>query len=113
LHQADSEHVGLLWDATTLVTSNEDPESTVKQLDVDSPYSLEGFNRGGEDRKYVLTARECAVTRQIAALGSIGYKASIVSSGKLWHPDIDEPEIAVADYARVVANAWRRARVRL
>ncbi len=33
LHSADSEHVGLLWDAHhTFATSNEDPEFTVKQL---------------------------------------------------------------------------------
>lgn len=25
---------------------------------------------------------------------------------KLWHPDIADPEIAIADYARVVGQCW-------
>src|SRR5258708_21350488 len=74
LRQADSEHVGLLWDAHhTFATSNEDPESTVKQL---GPWirhtHLKDSTRSGEDRKYVLTGRRnVPVTRQISALRSI------------------------------------------
>jgi sugar phosphate isomerase/epimerase len=108
LHQADSEHVGLLWDAHhTFATSNEDPESTVKQL---GPWirhtHLKDSVGIGEDRKYVLTGRgNVPVARQIAALRSIGYKGFYCFEWeKLWHPDIDDPEIAIADYARVVGQ---------
>jgi sugar phosphate isomerase/epimerase len=108
LHQADSEHVGLLWDAHhTFATSNEDPESTVKQL---GPWirhtHLKDSVGSGEDRKYVLTGRgNVPVARQIAALRAISYKGFYCFEWeKLWHPDIDDPEIAIADYARVVGQ---------
>lgn len=108
LSRADSEHVGLLWDAHhTFATSNEDPEFTVKQL---GPWirhtHLKDSVGSGEDRKYVLTGRgNVPVQRQIAALRSIGYKGFYCFEWeKLWHPDIADPEIAIADYARVVGQ---------
>jgi sugar phosphate isomerase/epimerase len=108
LRQAGSEHVGLLWDAhNTFATSNEDPEFTVKQL---GPWirhtHLKDSSGSGEDRKYVLTGRgNVPVARQIQALRSIGYTGFYCFEWeKLWHPDIDDPDIALADYARVVGQ---------
>ena len=85
LQQADSEHVALLWDAHhTFTTSNEDPEFTVRQLGKWIRHThLKDSVGGGEDRKYVLTGRgNVPIYRQIQALRSIEYKASIVSNGK-------------------------------
>jgi len=111
--QVDSEHVGLLWDAHhTFATSNEDPESTVRQL---GPWirhtHLKDSTGSGEDRKYVLTGRgNVPVQRQIEALRSIGYKGFYCFEWeKLWHPDIAEPEIAIADYANVVGQCLGNA----
>lgn len=108
LQRAGSDHVGLLWDAHhTFATSNEDPEFTVKQL---GPWirhtHLKDSTGSGEDRKYVLTGRgNVPVAKQIEALRSIGYKGFYCFEWeKMWHPDIAEPEIAIADYARVVGQ---------
>jgi sugar phosphate isomerase/epimerase len=108
LRAADSEHVALLWDAHhTFATSSEDPEFTVRQL---GPWirhtHLKNSVGNGEDRKYVLTGRGTVpIRRQIEALRSIGYKGFYCFEWeKLWHPDIDDPEIAFADYARVVGQ---------
>lgn len=108
LQAADSEHVGLLWDAHhTFATSNEDPEFTVKQL---GPWirhtHLKDSTGSGEDRKYVLTGRgNVPVQRQIEALQKIGYKGFYCFEWeKVWHPDLQDPEIAIADYARVVGQ---------
>ena len=108
LTAADSEHVGLLWDAHhTFATSNEEPESTVKQL---GPWirhtHLKDSVGTGEDRKYVLTGRgNVPIQRQIAALRSIDYKGFYCFEWeKVWHPDLADPEIAIADYARVVGQ---------
>ncbi len=117
LHAADSDHVGLLWDAHhTFATSNEDPEFTVKQL---GPWirhthlkdSIGSGQNRDEDRKYVLTGRgNVPIQRQIEALRSIGYKGFYCFEWeKLWHPDIDDPEIAIADYARVVGQCLGNA----
>jgi sugar phosphate isomerase/epimerase len=108
LRSADSEHVGLLWDAHhTFATSNEDPEFTVHQLGSWIRHThLKDSVGNGEDRKYVLTGRgNVPIKRQIEALRSINYKGFFCFEWeKLWHPDIDDPEIAIADYARVVGQ---------
>jgi len=108
LQAAGSDHVALLWDAHhTFATSNEDPEFTVKQL---GPWirhtHLKDSTGSGEDRKYVLTGKgNVPIERQIKALQGIGYKGYYCFEWeKLWHPDIDDPEIAIADYARVVGQ---------
>jgi sugar phosphate isomerase/epimerase len=114
LRAADSEHIGLLWDAHhTFATSNEDPKFTVRQL---GPWirhtHLKDSIGNGEDRKYVLTGRgNVPIRRQIEALRSIRYKGFYCFEWeKLWHPDIDDPEIAIADYARVVGQCMGSAR---
>ena len=113
LKSADSEHVGLLWDAHhTFATSNEDPEFTVRQL---GPWirhtHLKDSTGSGEDRNYVLTGRgNVPIQRQIEALRSIGYKGFYCFEWeKLWHPDIADPELAIADYARVVGQCLGNA----
>ena len=108
LRAANSHHVGLLWDAHhTFADSNEEPEFTVKQL---GPWirhtHLKDSTGSGEDRKYVLTGRgNVPIRRQIESLRSIGYKGFYCFEWeKLWHPDLEAPEIAIADFARVVGE---------
>jgi sugar phosphate isomerase/epimerase len=108
LKAADSEHVGLLWDAHhTFAASNEDPEFTVKQL---GPWirhtHLKDSVGKGEDRKYVLTGTgNVPIERQIKALQSIGYKGFYCFEWeKVWHPDLADPEIAISDFAHVVGQ---------
>ena len=108
LQRADSEHVGLLWDAHhTFATAGEEPEFTVKELGRWIRHThIKDSTGTGEDRHYVLTGRgNVPVTRQIKALQSIGYKGFFCFEWeKVWHPDIEDPEIAIADYARVVGQ---------
>ena len=60
----------------------------------------------GEDRKYVLTGRgNVPIRRQIAALRSIGYGGYFCFEWeKVWHPELEAPEIAIAEYANVVSG---------
>jgi len=114
LRRADSEHVGLLWDAHhTFAASGEEPEATVKELGQWIRHThLKDSTGSGEDRKYVLTGRgNVPIERQIKALESIGYKGFYCFEWeKLWHPDIEDPEIAIADFARVVGQCSGNAR---
>jgi hypothetical protein len=52
---------------------------------------------------YVLTGKgSVSITRQMQALTETNYKGYFCFEWeKLWHPDIAEPEIAIADFARV------------
>jgi len=108
LTASDSPHVGLLWDAHhTFATSNEEPEFTVAQLGQWIRHThLKDSVGTGEDRHYVLTGRgNVPIERQIKALQSIGYEGYYCFEWeKVWHPDLEDPEIAIADYARVVGQ---------
>lgn len=113
LRVADSEHVALLWDAHhTFADSGEDPEFTVQQLGKWIRHThLKDSTGSGEHRHYVLTGRgNVPIQKQISALRSIGYKGFYCFEWeKLWHPDIEEPEIAIADFARVVGECQGNA----
>jgi sugar phosphate isomerase/epimerase len=106
--QANSEHVGLLWDAYhTYTAGNEDPESSVKKLGRWIHHThLKDATGSGTDRHYVLTGQgNIPIKRQIAALHSWGYTGYYCFEWeKLWHPDLQDPEIAFADYARVMSG---------
>jgi sugar phosphate isomerase/epimerase len=106
LERVNSPHAALLWDAHhTFATGGEDPEFTVKHLGKWIRHThLKDSVQSGDDRKYVLTGRGTVpVKRQIDALRSIGYGGYLCFEWeKVWHPDIEEPEVAIAQYADVV-----------
>jgi sugar phosphate isomerase/epimerase len=106
LGRADSPQVGLLWDAFhTYATSNESPEVTLTAL---RPWirhtHLKDAVGSGPDRKYVLTGRgNVPVRKQVDVLHASGYKGFYCFEWeKVWHPELEDPEIAIADYARVM-----------
>jgi sugar phosphate isomerase/epimerase len=108
MKRADSPQVAILWDAHhTFVSGKEQPEDTVRQI---GPYirhtHLKDSVPAGNDRRYVLTGTgEVPVKRQIAALAGIGYRGFYnFEWEKRWHPEIEEPEVAFAHYATVVAG---------
>jgi len=114
LSGANSKHVGLLWDAFhTYCTSNEGPEVTLKAL---RPWihhtHLKDAVGEGPDRKYVLTGTgNIPVRKQVELLRASGYEGFYCfECEKVWHPELQEPEIAVADYARVVRGYFGDAK---
>jgi sugar phosphate isomerase/epimerase len=107
LGRASSVNVALLWDAYhTFVSSKEEPEFTVRQLGrwIRHTHLKDGAGATGNERKYVLTGRgDVPIRRQIRALRAAGYRGLYCFEWeKVWHPDLEEPEIAIADFARVV-----------
>jgi len=114
LEQAHSKHVGLLWDAHhTYVDGKEDPSFTVGQLGKYIHHThLKDSRKEGNDVHYVLTGRgQVPVKQQVQALVKIGYKGYYSFEWeKVWHPDLEEPEIAFPDFARVVTQYLRDAR---
>ena len=117
LRQADSPAVQLLWDAHhTFVSGKEQPEDTVRQVGryirhTHLKDSVPAATAGG--RRYVLTGTgEVPVRRQIEALVKIGYRGFYSFEWeKRWHPDIAEPEVAIAQFATVAAEYLRAAGV--
>src|SRR6476660_1168042 len=116
LEQANSKHVGLLWDAHhTYVDGKEDPFFTVGQLGKYIHHThLKDSRKEGNDVHYVLTGRgQVPVKQQVQALVKISYKGYYSFEWeKVWHPDLEEPEIAFPDFARVVSQYLQEARSR-
>ena len=108
LEKAASPHVGLLWDAhNTFVEGKEDPAITVSQLGkyIRHTHLKDSRAENGQDH-YVLTGRgEVPVKRQVELLVAAGYTGYYSFEWeKAWHPDIAEPEVAIADFARVITQ---------
>lgn len=103
LTRADSPHVGLLWDAHhTFVDGKEYPEFTVQKLGKYIRHThLKDSVPSAEGRRYVLTGRgDVPVRRQIEVLAASGYTGCYSFEWeKAWHPELEEPEIAIADFA--------------
>jgi sugar phosphate isomerase/epimerase len=111
LARADSKNVALLWDAHhTFVDGHEQPEQTVADLGTWIRHThLKDSVPDAKGRKYVLTGTgEVPVERQVMALRKIGYKGYYCFEWeKLWHPDLQEPEVAFPDYVRVMSGYLR------
>jgi sugar phosphate isomerase/epimerase len=116
MRRTDSPAVALLWDAHhTFVASHEEPEDTVRQLGGWIRHThLKDSVAAGRDRRYVLTGTgEVPVRRQIEALAKTGYRGYYnFEWEKRWHPEIDEPEIAIKHYAEMTREYLRGAGVR-
>jgi sugar phosphate isomerase/epimerase len=108
LTRADSKNVALLWDAHhTFVDGHEQPEHTVTELGSWIRHThLKDSVPDGKGRKYVLTGTgNVPVERQVMALRNIGYKGYYCFEWeKVWHPDIQEPEVAFPEYVKVVGG---------
>ena len=111
LTRADSPHAALLWDAHhTYADGHEQPEDTVRELGSWIRHThLKDSVPAGKERKYVLTGRgDVPIERQVQALRKIGYKGYFCFEWeKAWHPDLADPEIAFADYAKVVGGYFQ------
>ena len=115
VQRADSPAVAILWDAHhTFVASGETPADTVRQLGRWIRHThLKDSVAAGADRRYVLTGTgEVPVRQQVEALAAIGYRGFYSFEWeKRWHPDIEEPEIAIRQYAEVASEYLRAAGV--
>ena len=67
---------------------------------------LKDSRKEGNDVHYVLTGRgDVPVKRQIQVLVETGYQGYFSFEWeKVWHPDLEEPEIAFPDFSRVVTQ---------
>ena len=114
LEKANSPHVGLLWDAhNTYVYGKEKPEVTVNLLGRYIRHThLKDSRTEGSNEHYVLTGRgDVPVKQQVQLLAKSGYEGYYSFEWeKAWHPEIEEPEIAIADFARTLTQYLQTTR---
>jgi sugar phosphate isomerase/epimerase len=106
METAFNEHTGLVWDVANMWSITKEPPVAVYQ-------KLKKYIRhthikdlrmiDGKEHYTLLGQGEVPVFTAIDALRDGGYKGYYSFEWeKLWHPEIDEPEIAFADYSKVM-----------
>lgn len=109
--------VALLWDAHhTFVSAKEDPAYSFKML---GPYvkhtHLKDSRPEGTGIRYVLTgAGTVPIKETVNILARNGYKGFYgFEWEKAWHPEIEEPEVALPHYAETMTRYLADAGVKL
>jgi sugar phosphate isomerase/epimerase len=113
LRGADMPDVALLWDAHhTVVAGKEDPAATLQQVGRYIRHvHLKDSKPAGKDVQYVLTGMGTIPLREIVRLLARQQYPGYYSFEweKVWHPDIEEPEIAFPQYAEKMAGYMKEA----
>jgi sugar phosphate isomerase/epimerase len=103
LTRSAMENVALLWDTHhTFVAGKEQPAATWGALGRYVRHThLKDSKPDGKDDRYVLTGTGTVPVRDIVrVLQKNGYKGYYgFEWEKVWHPEIDEPEVAFPDFA--------------
>jgi sugar phosphate isomerase/epimerase len=116
LEGAKSKNVAFLWDAHHTCVEGEKPADTYRQLarltrHVHLKDSVPVPGKPKEERRYVLTGTgEVPVKETVSVLVSQGYKGYYcLEWEKRWHPEIEEPEVAFPQYAKVMRQYLQEA----
>jgi sugar phosphate isomerase/epimerase len=105
---ADHPNVAFLWDAHHTCVAGESPAETFRQLGryVRHTHLKDSRAPKGDekDRRYVLTGSgEVPVKETVKVLAAGGYGGYYSFEWeKKWHPEIEEPEVAIPHYAKVM-----------
>ncbi|MBK6795705.1 MAG: sugar phosphate isomerase/epimerase [Acidobacteria bacterium] len=101
----------LLWDAHhTCVAGKEKPADTFKLIGSYARHTHLKDSRaplaGEKDRRYVLTGTgEVPVKETVRVLKTSGYRGYYCFEWeKRWHPEIDEPEVSIPHFAKIMGD---------
>ena len=112
METAFNEHTGLVWDVTNMWSITKEPPVEVYQ-------KLKKYIRhthikdlkmiDGKEHYVLLGEGEVPIFTAIDALRKGGYKGYYSFEWeKLWHPEIAEPEIAIAQYSKVMLEHFSK-----
>lgn len=111
MQSVQHKQAGLVWDVANMWTiTGEDPVEVYKQL---KPFirhvHVKDAKKSGDKLEYtLLTKGEVPIMKAIDAMAKDGYEGYYSFEWeKLWHPEIAEPEIALADFPLVMKKHFR------
>ena len=113
MKQANHAHAGLVWDAYNMWSVTKEPPAQVYA-------SLKNFIKhahikdarliNGKEQYVLLGTGNSAIFEAIDLLAKNHYQGYYSFEWeKLWHPEIEEPEVAIADYAKAMRKHFRQA----
>jgi sugar phosphate isomerase/epimerase len=102
MHEASHPHVGLVWDVCNMWTIYKEPPALVYnklRKYIHHTHIKDARLVDGQPHYTLLGQGDVPIFEAIDALAKSGYKGYYSFEWeKLWHPEIAEPEIAIADY---------------
>ncbi len=116
---ANHPNVAFLWDAHHTCVAGEDPAETFKQLGryVRHTHLKDSRAPKGDEkaRRYVLTGGgEVPVKETVKVLAAGGYRGYYgFEWEKRWRPEIEEPEVAIPHYAKVMRQYLAEAGIKV
>jgi sugar phosphate isomerase/epimerase len=109
---AEHKHVGLVWDVSNMWTiTKESPAAVYKKLKkyIRHTHIKDAKLVDGKLRYTLLGQGEVPIFEAIDLLSNGGYKGFYSFEWeKLWHPEIEEPEVAFADYVKVMKKHFNK-----
>lgn len=109
LAQVDSDYIGAIWDVHHPFRMGEDIQTTWKMLGprIKHVHIKDGIRRADGSWQLVLLGRgEVPCRAVVELLAREGYQGYIAAEWeKKWHPEIEEPEIALPQHAEVL-RSW-------
>lgn len=106
MKNAGHRHVGMIWDVCNMWSVTKEPPAEVyKKLKkyIRHTHIKDGKMVGGKIQYKLLGRGEIPLFEAIDILSKGGYKGYYSFEWeKLWHPEIEEPEIALADFTQVM-----------
>lgn len=111
MQAAENAHVGMIWDVTNMWTLTKEPPAEVylelKKF-IRHTHIKDAKMVNGKLQYTLLGEGEVPIFNAIDTLVSGGYKGYYSFEWeKLWHPEIAEPEIALADYIKVMKQHFK------
>jgi len=112
MRSAKHPHVGLVWDIVNMWSVTKEPPAEVypKLKDYIRHTHIKDLRFVDGKEQYVLLGKgEAPIFEGIDALANGGYKGYYSFEWeKLWHPEIGEPEIALADYPVAMKRHFKK-----
>jgi sugar phosphate isomerase/epimerase len=104
-------NVGLVWDISNMWSvTKEPPQEVYKKLGKYIHHThIKDAKIAGDKLQYVLMGKgDVPIFQAIDILSAGGYKGYYSFEWeKMWHPEIDEPEIALADYPKAMKQHFK------
>ncbi len=109
---AEHKQVGLIWDIVNMWSVTKEPPAEVYQKlkkYVRHTHIKDLKQTKGKEQYTLLGKGETSIFEGIDALQKGGYKGYFSFEWeKLWHPEIDEPEVALADYPKTMSRHFAK-----
>lgn len=109
---SEHEHVGLVWDPVNMWTkTKESPTIAYEKLKKYIRHThIKNATVAGDTITYTRLAQgDVPIFEAIDALSKGGYKGYYSFEWeKLWHPELEAPELAIADYAEVMKKHFQQ-----